>query len=341
LDTTFNSSGPMPGTVVSFPTTTGWNQLSDVVIQPDGKIVVGGTVGCCGNQEFALERYNTNGTLDATFGNGGIVIDQIGSQNLAGLALDAAGNIVAGGHGLRFLVARFTPTGALDTTFNGIGYAVTNIGQITGNGGGGGSAGSVAINPTNGKIAVGGTQVQGNSPNEFAVAQYNPDGSLDTTFNGTGVLTYTFPDAFNDAGGPVAYDTMGNIILAGEHENTNYTPELGVLLIDPVSSAVTSTITIIPAISGSSANASSTQSQSANNGTISSGSAYTTTVNGQASPAAEGSSGAVSQGDIWSLALPVDGTRHPAPFGLATVGSLWAEQVLDAIFPNDPLELRL
>src|SRR5439155_21774960 len=99
LDTTFNSSGPMPGTVVSFPPGNGL--ASAVTIQADGKIVVGGTVGCCGNQEFALERYNTNGTLDSTFGSGRIVImaqpPGISSDHLSGMALDAAGNIVAAG----------------------------------------------------------------------------------------------------------------------------------------------------------------------------------------------------------------------------------------------------
>jgi uncharacterized delta-60 repeat protein len=348
LDTTFNSGGRMPGTVVSFPTNTGWNSLSSVVIQADGKIVVGGTVGCCGNGKFALERYNPNGTLDSTFGSGGIVILPLivapgggnTSDSLSGLALDAAGNIVASGTGGGFLLARFTPSGALDPTFNGTGYVSTNIRQITGNGGSSGGASSVAINPSNGKIAVGGTQFQANSPNEMTVVQYNPDGSLDTTFNGTGILTYVFPNAFNDAGHPVAYDTAGHIVLGGENDVLNSdgistAPQLAMLLIDPISGAITSTITDTTPPSGSTT--SSTQLQSANSGTTSSNATSTTPGNGQPSPTATGSSGAESQDGIWPLALPMDGTRHHTPFGLTTVGSLWAEQVLGAIFPNELL----
>jgi uncharacterized delta-60 repeat protein len=336
----------MPGTIVSFPPGNGL--ASAVAIQADGKIVVGGTVGCCGNQEFALECYNPNGTLDSTFGSGGIVImaqpPGISNDTLSGMALDAAGNIVAAGGTYRFLVARFTPTGALDTTFNGTGYAVTNIGQITGNGGGGGSAASVAINPSNGKIAVGGTQFQGNSPNEFAVAQYNPDGSLDTTFNDTGVLTYTFPNSFNDANHAVAYDSTGNIVLAGENDMSS--PSLAkyaIVLIDPPSGAVSSTTITDGSNSDSSADVGRSFSDVFNGGFLSHGVSSAGQWSDGVSLAAAGSSLAKSQGGIWSVTNPAFVTLHH-PLVSSGAAGLWADQVLDAAFTdfgNDLVDLRL
>jgi uncharacterized delta-60 repeat protein len=342
LDTTFNSGGKMPGTVVLRPNSNTYCTANGVVIQPDGKIVVLGELGTGGNagDEFAIERFNPNGTLDTTFGNAGSLVQLIGnSDNMTGLALDAAGNIVvsgtggyngSGGHD--FLLARFTPAGVLDTTLNGTGYVFTSL-----SGGTGGSIGAkVAINPSNSKIAVSGTQFEGNTPNEMAVVQYNSDGTLDTTFNGTGILTYVFPNALNDAANPVAYDMAGRIVLGGEHDtNDTHTPLLAMLLIDPVTSAITGTITDT---TGTSSSTGSNHHQSVNFGTISSSGTSTTLASGQASSAAKGSSGTVSQGEIWSVALAADEAAPHIPFESGTIGSFWGDYLLDAVFANDVLE---
>jgi uncharacterized delta-60 repeat protein len=320
----------MPGTIVSLPNgnSGGW---SSVVIQVNGKIVVAGG--------GILERLNTDGTLDSTFGSGGIVTES--QVSIAGLALDAAGNIVAAGTSY-FSVARFTPAGALDTTFNGTGYARTNIGQVTGNGGGAGSATSVAINPSNGKIAVGGTQFQPNSPNEFAVAQYNTNGSLDTTFNGTGVLTYNaFQNSFNNAARAVACDPTGNIVLAGEDDMSS--PSLAkyaVVLIDPPSGAASSTTTTTDSTTNSATSDSSSLSQSADIGIVSSGTTATTLGNGTFSPTAS-RSGAAWQGGIWSFVPPAMGMDHHLPFESGTGGSAGLWDILDTAFAHDPLPFGL
>jgi uncharacterized delta-60 repeat protein len=333
LDTTFNSGGRMPGTVVSWPSTTGWNSLSSVVIQADGKIVVGGNVGCCGNAELALERYNTNGTLDTSFGNGGIVVQSIAPG--AHIALDAAGNIVVASNanpsaGRGVLLARFTPTGALDTTFGGTGYVITSLSSPYGSGG---SGNAVAINPSNGKIAVGG-HVDGNI-DEFAVLQYNPDGTLDTTFNGTGTLVFGLPGT-NDHAHAVAYDPSGNIIGGGNDGGSGNKANFAIALIDPPSGAAPSTATTTGSASGSSGSDSTILFQPANIGSISNGATSTAPGNGSVTPAAAGLSGGASQGGIWSFVPPAEATSHHLPFESASsgAGSLWADQIVDASFSD-------
>jgi uncharacterized delta-60 repeat protein len=53
-------------------------EASAVVLQPDGKIVAAGTTIANNSDDFALARYNTDGSLDASFGNGGIVATDFG-----------------------------------------------------------------------------------------------------------------------------------------------------------------------------------------------------------------------------------------------------------------------
>src|SRR5262249_60592714 len=106
-----------------------------VLIQPDGKIVVGGTGGDGPHFFFVLARYNPNGTLDTTFGNGGKVVTDPspnGSYNeIWDLALQpdgrilAAGNISTSNDGL-FAVARSNPNGTLDPYFGPTRHATSN-----------------------------------------------------------------------------------------------------------------------------------------------------------------------------------------------------------------------
>ena len=125
LDPAFGTGG-----IVTTPNTnTGCGELNPcgLAIQSDGKIVVaGGATASNGGTEVAIARYNTNGTLDTSFGSGGIVTTSQDSVSgpVFGMALQSDGKIVvAATAGLDLAVIRYSAGGSLDTTFGTGGIA--------------------------------------------------------------------------------------------------------------------------------------------------------------------------------------------------------------------------
>ena len=154
-----------------------------------GKIVAVG-IGDAG--DFALARYNPNGSLDPSFsGDGKQTTDFGGSDEASGVALQGDGKIVAVGRDGPgdFALARYNPNGSLDTSFSGDGKQTTDFGDFDG-------ANGVALQG-NGKIVVVGVGGTGN----FALARYNPNGSLDPSFSGDGRQTTDFGGAATGRGG--------------------------------------------------------------------------------------------------------------------------------------------
>src|ERR1700730_13602017 len=105
----------------------GVDVAAKVLVQPNGKIVAAGTSTSGGVSSFALVRYNSDGSLDMTFGTNGKVTSPLGSAT--GAALDANGDIIVAGQDFRtqFVVARYTSGGALDSTFGTAGAVTTAI----------------------------------------------------------------------------------------------------------------------------------------------------------------------------------------------------------------------
>lgn len=128
LDTTFGSGGKV--------TTDSGLVTADVAVQADGKIVVAGRD--LFTSIIFLARYRANGSLDNSFGNGGIVTTSVvGDRNLAsGIAIQADGKIVVAGFSGSsnsvgsFAVVRYETTGALDTSFDGDGKVTTDFGPF-------------------------------------------------------------------------------------------------------------------------------------------------------------------------------------------------------------------
>jgi uncharacterized delta-60 repeat protein len=181
LDTTFNGTGKV--TTEFGPS---WDSAAALVRQPDGKLVAAGVSDNGSNDDFALARYNPNGSLDTSFNGTGKVTTAIGSSSAAhAVVLQPNGKLVIAGVGTNgtqfvFALARYNPNGSLDTSFNGTGKATTPVGSTD-------VAEDLVLQP-DGKLAVTGFTYVG-SRRFFALARYNPNGSLDTGFNGTGKVT--------------------------------------------------------------------------------------------------------------------------------------------------------
>ena len=195
-----------------------------VVIQKDGKIVVSGFAYNGSNNDFGLARYNTDGSLDKTFGiahTGKVITDLTLSDDAATcMALQTNGEIIVAGYatlpigGKGFALARYNTNGALDNTFNTNGKVITDFGgnddEIT----------SVAIQD-NGKIVVAGyTNSNSITGYDYALARYNMNGSLDNTFgNGGKVITnLNISNPGDDFGEGVAIQSNGKIVVAGYTE---------------------------------------------------------------------------------------------------------------------------
>jgi uncharacterized delta-60 repeat protein/uncharacterized repeat protein (TIGR01451 family) len=204
LDPSFGSGGE-----VTTHFTSGVEVVIAVAIQLDGKIVVTGQTFAGGFQRFALARYNTDGSLDASFGSGGIVATNFGFDSAFGgaLAIQSDGKIVAAGRaGTDFLLARYNGDGSPDATFGSGGIVTTDFGGTFFD-----AAFGVALQ-SNGKIVAAGGTFSFPSA-DFALARYNPDGSLDASFGSGGKLT-TDLGGFDVANG-VALEADGKILAAG------------------------------------------------------------------------------------------------------------------------------
>lgn len=212
LDPTFDTDG-----IVITPS--GYSSVSvSLVLQPDGKIVVGGTYYNSIEHLFELARYNTNGSLDNSFGSGGSVATSFAPNAhtyLQSIALQPDGKIVAVGiyMGVQttMALARYTTNGSLDPGFDTDGKLISSI--VSGS-----ESPSDAAIQADGKILVAG-YAQNPWVSDFSLVRYNSNGSLDLGFDTDGfVLT---PADFN---GSFAFGIViqpdGKIILAGYSNNS-------------------------------------------------------------------------------------------------------------------------
>jgi uncharacterized delta-60 repeat protein len=207
LDTSFNGTGKV--TTAFGP---GDDRAFAVAVQPDGKTVAAGFSFNGINNDFALVRYNADGSLDTGFNGTGKVTTAIGpgADEARGLVVQPDGKLVVAGGSWNgsqgvFALARYNPNGSLDTSFNGTGKVMTTaIGFYD-------SGLALELQP-DGKLVMAGTSSKG--PNwVFALARYNPNGSLDTSFNGTGKTTTAIGSS--DVPDALAFQPDGKLVAAG------------------------------------------------------------------------------------------------------------------------------
>jgi uncharacterized delta-60 repeat protein len=174
-----------------------------LALQPDGRIVVAGVSDATGSKDFALARLNADGTLDHTFGEGGLVTEDrrsLTADIIHGVAIQSDGKIVVAGvayedvatldpHG-DFMVARYHPDGSPDLTFGVGGVMTTDFGD-----GSYDEPYAVVLQP-DGKIVLGGYSTQGSGPgvlygaDQLALARYLPNGLLDLSFGQGGKVVF-------------------------------------------------------------------------------------------------------------------------------------------------------
>jgi uncharacterized delta-60 repeat protein len=187
LDPTFSNDGKVgiqiPGHVFS--------GAEGLVIQPDGKIVAGGTAFTELQTDFALLRLEADGTRDPGFGTNGTATAHFpsGFQEAWALALGGDGKLVlAGGvEGEHFALARFDSSGALDPSFGGGGLVTTGWGpRVTF-----ANIWAVGIQSDERVVAVGSVEPY------FGLARYAVDGTLDPSFSGNGKVKTGFSPSLN------------------------------------------------------------------------------------------------------------------------------------------------
>jgi len=151
----------------------GYDSISNVIFQ-DGKIVVAGYGS--NPSSFILARYNSDGTLDASFGTNGTVISTAGFFSNSMIVQDSK-LVVAGSSSGNFALARYSAEGELDTSFGTNGLVVTDFGGF--------DVGYSVIVQDGKLLVVGGSSIDGGSINgqsNFVLVRYSADGELDTSF---------------------------------------------------------------------------------------------------------------------------------------------------------------
>ena len=216
LDSAFNQTG-----LITFASEN--STFKSVAVQADGKIVAVGFANEKDKNTFLVARYTADGALDSSFGHNGIVTTRFGMNESASgahaVALQDDGKIVVGGftdavrHTSKFCLARYNCDGSLDTSFFG-GRAILRGTVITTFGGGQdlSQLNGLTIAP-DGKIVAAGFCLSDGAA-FAALARYNGNGSLDTSFNarGAGSIPGTVRTHFGIA--PVIQDEASAVALA-------------------------------------------------------------------------------------------------------------------------------
>jgi len=216
LDQTFGAGGKVMAALDS-----NGDGLAAITIQPDTRIVAAGSlIHDNWTTAFVVARFNSDGTLDGTFGNQGKTVTGFGDGSTAAhaVALEPSGKIiVVGTSGAGpyselndFALARYNSDGSLDSSFGNGGKIKTHFPGVYNTGS---SATAVSLQ-SDGKILVAGRYKNEANYREFALARYNTNGSLDTSFGNGGLIT-TNMGGGDAVASSIALMPNGRTVLAG------------------------------------------------------------------------------------------------------------------------------
>jgi uncharacterized delta-60 repeat protein len=215
LDSSFNGNGKII-TAVSVAS----NVANAVVVQSDGKLVIAGySYNASGNTDFALIRYNTNGSLDTSFDGDGKLTTSLGlvSSFANTVIVQPDKKIVAAGYSYdaqghtTFAVIRYNANGSLDSSFDTDGKVTTALSAFSD------YATSVIMQP-DGKLLVAGYSYNATNTADFALVRYNANGSLDTSFDGDGKVITNITSA-DDYARSVVLQADGKVLVTGTANN--------------------------------------------------------------------------------------------------------------------------
>ncbi|HLY70360.1 MAG TPA: T9SS type A sorting domain-containing protein [Puia sp.] len=190
LDTSFNHNGfamASPGNSAS---------VTSMALS-SGKIIVGGySYDPTGNSQFNILQLTSSGAIDSSFGNYGWTYSNFAGpyQTLTSLHINANGRILTGGYAestggtTQFALARFLPNGNPDSSFGTYGQVLTSLTDSTQD------YSTCIFLQTNGEILLGGYAVPNDNNEEFGLARYQSNGSIDSSFASNGILLGTYPD---------------------------------------------------------------------------------------------------------------------------------------------------
>ncbi len=191
------------------------NGCHSSAVQADGKIVLGGYAYDGSSDNFSFIRYLPNGTLDNTFGSGGIMTVVFGGSGdeLRDIAIQADGKIVAvgytdsGGSSSKMVLMRLNTDGSLDNTFSIDGTVIIEFGSGTD------SYGMSLDLQEDGKIVAAGYLYDMTDDIQSALCRLNPDGTLDNSFGSNGIIVYDILSKDNFINNVVLQDEK--IIIGG------------------------------------------------------------------------------------------------------------------------------
>jgi uncharacterized delta-60 repeat protein len=255
LDFTFSADGKATAGFVTRMLSD--EQANALAVQPDGKLVVAGTLAPIDvSESLAVYRYLPDGTLDPTFGTHGKVVLDVGrAESANAVAIQPDGKIVLAGEvfdpavsRFRFLLVRLNADGTPDATFNGdgnadgviitavLGDATTHLSS---------QARGVAIQADGRIVLAGETQRDGAHP-AFAVVRYTSTGAIDAGFGTDGRQVFDFggggtrgPEA---AAAAIGIDSAGRLVVGGRASGaTNFSTDFAVARLDPVTGAFDNT----------------------------------------------------------------------------------------------------
>ncbi|MEO8067841.1 MAG: hypothetical protein ABI599_09135 [Flavobacteriales bacterium] len=207
LDNTFSGDGKLVDDISA-----GYDEVFALVLQPDGKILVAGYANNGSNDDFALLRYNPDGTRDNGFSGDGLQITDVAAGNdaVVAMALQPDGFIVVAGYADNgnnedFALARYAPDGTLDNAFGVNGIVIDQL--TTGDD----RAYALVVQPDGGIVAGG--AASNSLYFTMALVRYNNDGNPDNSFSGDGHMLV--PSGFLSVARSMALMPDGRIVAAG------------------------------------------------------------------------------------------------------------------------------
>lgn len=200
-----------------------------IALQTDGKIVVAGNTSAASIEDFLVVRYNTDGSLDTSFGNNGFSIIDFGNNTECAYGIDIQddGKIVVCGYTRdngnnhdRFATTRLNTDGTLDNTFNLTGTRIEIIGFDNYSYARKGYDVEVLAD---GKIIVGGT-----SNEDYAFVKYTTSGNLYSLFGSSGKVEYDLDGNYGEQAVAIGVDNNDKIVASG-YSYRICTTEMGII----------------------------------------------------------------------------------------------------------------